>query len=51
MIVGQTPVKGDRLWTRTLDRITRVGLLESMVSRMAEPPPKTTQDRIQMTNT
>ena len=33
------------LWTRTLDRYTRAGLPECVVSTMSGPPPKTTQDR------
>ena len=39
------------LWTRTLDRYTRAGLPESVVSAMSGPPPKTTQDRIRTKNT
>ena len=34
-------------WTRTLDRYTRAGLSECVVSTMSGPPPKTTQDRTQ----
>ena len=33
------------LWTRTLDRYTRAGLLECVVSTMLGPLPETTQDR------
>ena len=39
------------LWTRALDRYTRAGLPECVVSTMSEPPPKTTQDRIQEKDT
>ena len=35
------------LWTRTLDRYTRVDLPECVVSTMSGPPPKTAQDRTQ----
>ena len=35
------------LWTRTLDRYTRGGLPECVVSKMSGPPPETTQDRTQ----
>ena len=37
----------NRLWIRTLDRYTRVGLPECVVSTMSGPPPETAQDRIQ----
>ena len=39
------------LWTRTLDRYTRAGLPECVVSTMSGPPPKTTQDRTQTNDT
>ena len=39
------------LWTRTLNRYTRAGLPECVVSTMSEPPPKTTQDRTQTKDT
>ena len=39
------------LWTRTLDRNTRVGLTESVVSRMSGTLTETTQDRKQMNDT
>ena len=39
------------LWTRTLDRYTRTGLPECVVSTMSGPPPETTQDRKQRTHT
>ena len=35
------------LWTRTLDRYTRAGLPECVVSTLSWPPPETTQDRTQ----
>ena len=35
------------LWTRTLDRCTRTGLPECVVSTMSGPLPKTAQDRTQ----
>ena len=35
------------LWTRTLDRYTRAGLPECVVSTMSRPPPETSQDRTQ----
>ena len=44
MPVGQMPVGGASLWTRTLDRYTRSGLPECVVSTMSGPPPKTAQD-------
>ena len=34
----------NRLWTRTLDRYTRASLPECVVSRILEPPAKTTHD-------
>ena len=39
------------LWTRTLDRYTRAGLPECVVSTMAGPPPETTYDRTQRKHT
>ena len=39
------------LWTETLDRYTRQGLPECVVSTMSGPPPKTTQDRAQTKDT
>ena len=39
------------LWTRTLDRYTRVGLPECVVSTMTGPPPKTTQVRTRRIHT
>ena len=39
------------LWTRTLDRYTRAGPPECVVSTMSGPPPKTTQDRTQTKDT
>ena len=38
-------------WIRTLDRYTRAGLPECVVSAMSGPPPKTTQDRTQTKDT
>ena len=39
------------LWIRTLDRYTRAGLPECVVSTMSGPLPQTTQDRTQRTHT
>ena len=39
------------LWTRTLDRYTRAGFPECVVSTMSGPVPKTTQDRAQTKDT
>ena len=39
------------LWTRTLDRYTRMGLPECVVSTISGPPPETAQDRTQRTHT
>ena len=39
------------LWTRTLDRHTRAGLPECVVSTMSGTPPNTTQYRIQTKDT
>ena len=39
------------IWTRTLDRYTRAGLPECVVSTMSGPPAKTTQDRTQTKDT
>ena len=39
--------ESNNLWTRTLDRYTRAGLPECLVSTISGPPPKRTQDRIQ----
>ena len=39
------------LWTRTLDRYTRTGLPECVVSKMSGPPPKTAQDGTQTKDT
>ena len=39
------------LWARTLDRYTRAGLPERVVSIMSGSPPKTTQDRTQTKDT
>ena len=50
MSVGQMPVGvSNCLWTRTLDRYTRAGLLECVVSKISGPPPVTAQDRTQRT--
>ena len=38
------------LWTRTLDRYTREGLPECVLSTLSGPPPKTTQDRTHTPN-
>ena len=38
-------------WTRTLDRYTRAGLPECVVSTMTGPPPKTAQVRTQTKDT
>ena len=38
-------------WNRTLDRYTRAGLPECVVSTMSGPQPKTTQVRTQRTHT
>ena len=35
------------LWTRTLDRYTKAGLPECVVSTMSGPPPETAQERTQ----
>ena len=35
----------DTLWTSTLDRYTRAGLPDCVVSTMSGPQPETTQDR------
>ena len=51
MPVGQMPVVGATVWTRTLDRYTRAGLPERVVSTMAGPPPETTQGRTQTKDT
>ena len=45
------PVEEHRLWMGTLDRHTRAGLPECVVSTMSGPPPKTAQDRTQTKNT
>ena len=37
----------NRLWTRRLDRYTRAGLAETVVSTMSGPLSETTQDRTQ----
>ena len=37
----------DKLWDRTLDRYTRNGLPECLVSTKSGPPPETAQDRTQ----
>ena len=43
--LGSDACRGSNsLWTRTLDRYTRAGLPECVVSTMSGPPPKTTQD-------
>ena len=39
------------LWTRTLDRYTRAGLPERVVSTMSGPPLETTQDRTKTKDT
>ena len=39
------------LWTRTLDRYTRAGLPECVVSTMSGPPPETTQDKTKTKDT
>ena len=39
------------LWTRTLDRYTRAGLPECVVSTMSGPPPETTHERTQTKDT
>ena len=39
------------LWTWTIDKYTRAGLPECVVSTMSGPPPKTTQDRTQTKDT
>ena len=45
---GSDACRGNNsLWTKTLDRYTRAGLPECVVSTMSGPPPKTTQDRTQ----
>ena len=49
--VGQMTVVAIRLWARTQDRITRAGLLESMVTRKSEFSSETTQDSTQSTHT
>ena len=48
---SDTYTRSNRLWTRTLDRYTRAGLPECVVSRMSGPLPKKTQDRTQSTHT
>ena len=48
-VMDQQSVGGARLWTRTLDKSTRADLHpESMLSRMSEPPPETTEDSPRM---
>ena len=43
---GSDAYRGSKsLWTRTLDRYTRAGLPECVVSTMPGPPPKTTQTK------
>ena len=45
---GSDACRGNNsLWTRTLDRYARAGLLKCVVSTMSGPPRETTQDRIQ----
>ena len=39
------------LWTGTLDRYTRAGLPECVVSTMSGPPPETAHDRTQTKDT
>ena len=39
------------VWTTTLDRYTRTGLPECVVSTISGPPPKITQDRTQTKDT
>ena len=52
MPVCQMPVRGSNcLWTRTLDRYTRVGLPECVVSTVSGPPLEAAQDRTQGTHT
>ena len=41
--------RSNRLWTRTLDKYTRAGLHECLVSKMSGPPPEITQDVTQRT--
>ena len=49
---GSDACKGSNsFWTRTLDRYTRAGLSECVVSTMSGPPPKTAQDRTQTKDT
>ena len=43
MLLGEMSVGGGRLWTRTLDKKTRVDLPESLISRMSELPTKATK--------
>ena len=48
MPVGLDAYRGSNcLWTRTLDRCTRVGLPECVVSTMTGPPQETAQDKTQ----
>ena len=48
---GSDACRGSKsLWTRTLDRYTRAGLPECVISTMSGPPPKTKQDRTQRTH-
>ena len=41
----------NRLWTRTVERYTRTGLHECVVSTMSGSPSETTQDRAQTMDT
>ena len=51
-VCGSDACRGSNyLWTRTLDRYTRAGLPECVVSTMSGPPPKTSQDRTQTKGT
>ena len=49
---GSNACRGrNNLWTRTLDRYTRVGLPECVISTMSGPPPEKTQDKTQIKDT
>ena len=49
--LNPTCKESNRLWTRTLDRYTRAGLRECVVSTMSGRLPETTQDRTQSKDT
>ena len=43
--MGETPMGSQRLWSRELDRSIRAGISQSVASKIAGSPPKTTKDK------